>query len=223
MRTRQTRWRRLAPALTVAFVIAVVGGVVAVALLNGVGLASARPAPASIWQTLAAKPLRLSRLARGQSCAATPVRQSLSPDYTVSVGAGPVYVVGGAPSGVVTYIPPSLFNSGLNESGQAALGGVKVRWQIAPSYHGAVLIRGSQLDGPNRLAFNGGMDQPEGNALDTRPVLSQLRLMGAAANAPGWSTWVTLTRLSHPGCYAYQVDGVSFSYTITFQAVSELG
>jgi len=199
-----------------------VGVVAIVGALWGAHVA-ARPTTPSVWQTLAAKPLRLARLAPGQACAPTPVRANVSPDYGAVVGSGPVYVVDSAATGVVTYIPPNLFNTGLGASGQASLGGAKVRWQIAPGYQGAVLIRGRQLDGSNQLTFNGGLDQTNGNALGTEPVLSELRLMGGQTNSASWTTWVTLTRLSHPGCYAYQVDGSSFSYTITFQAVSEVG
>ncbi|HUY78388.1 MAG TPA: hypothetical protein VMV29_16575 [Ktedonobacterales bacterium] len=224
MHTRLTRWRKLGPALTVVVVLALVVGVVAVvAALDGAQRAAARPTVASVWQTLAAKPLHLARLAPGQVCAPSLVQRSVSPDYTFTAGNGPVYVIAASANGVFTYIPPDLFSAGQGTTSTPALGGTKVRWQIAPGYTGPVLIRGRQLDGPDQLYFNGGLDQPAGNALGTEPVLSQLRLMGGGATAPSWPTWVTLTRLAHPGCYAYQVDGASFSYTITFQAVSEAG
>jgi hypothetical protein len=224
MNTRLARWRRLGPILTVALVATLIVSGVAIAIaLNSARQASARPRLASVWQTLAAKPLHFTHMAPGATCVATAAQQSLSPDYGAALGAGPVYVVDSGANGVVTFIPPALFNTASTTGGQTALGGVKVRWQIAPSYQGAVLIRGAQLDGSNQIGFNGGLDQTHGNALGTEPILSQLRLMGGGATAPSWPTWVTLTRLAHPGCYAYQVDGASFSYTITFQAVSEAG
>lgn len=235
MGTRLMWLRKLGTALVIVVVLAIVVALAAVIAAarsvqqgRGAQQGARPPVVASVWQTLEAKPLRLSQLAPGQVCAATQARQSVSPDYVVAVGNGPVYVVGGADTGVFTYTPANLFNASLGinapaTSVPAKLGGAKTRWQIAPGYTGPVLIRGRQLDGPNQLYFNGGLDQPNGNALGTEPVLSQLRLMGGGAVAPSWPTWVTLTRLASPGCYAYQVDGLSFSYSITFRAVSEVG
>jgi len=214
MRTLLTWLRRVRtlPIIIIIVVVAVVA-VASVLILNQ--RAAAGP---SVWQTLAARPVRLAHLAVGETCPATPTRSSVSPDYAVAVGGGPVYIVGGAASGALTYTP-----AGLLDSQPGSLGGAEARWQIAPSYTGPVVIRGRQLDGPNQLAFNGGMDQPTGNSLQLEPTLSELRLMGGEATAPTWTTWITLVRLSHPGCYAYQVDGLTFSYAITFQAVSEFG
>ncbi len=216
MRIRLT-WLRSVRTIPIIIIVAVL--VIAMVAVSSVLILNQRAAvESSVWQTLAARPVHLAHLAAGEPCTVTPTPSRGSPDYAVAVGSGPVYVVGGAASGALTYTPAGLF-----DSQPGSLGGAEARWQIAPSYTGPVVISGRQLNGPNQISFNGGMDQPTGNSLQLEPPLSELRLMGGGAAAPTWPTWVTLVRLSHPGCYAYQVDGLTFSYTITFQAVSELG
>jgi hypothetical protein len=72
-------------------------------------------------------------------------------------------------------------------------------------YRGPVLIRGRRLDGPARLRFDGG-----------RTPRLELRI-------PATPSYFTrrrpaFTRLSAPGCYAYQVDGTRFSRLVVFDA-----
>jgi hypothetical protein len=86
-----------------------------------------------------------------------------------------------------------------------------------------VLVRGHQLDGPNELRFNGGLHDPntiDGPAL--APVLTDLRLL-PVANGDGepWGTALAYTRVRAPGCYAYQIDGLSFSDVVVFQALPD--
>lgn len=87
--------------------------------------------------------------------------------------------------------------------------GAEVTWRSAPSYHGPVLIRGHQLGGAGVVGFG------EGHV-----PYDQLQLLGPAQGTPrGPSrTWPSFTRVKAPGCYAYQVDGTSFSYVIVFRA-----
>jgi hypothetical protein len=91
-------------------------------------------------------------------------------------------------------------------------GGQKVLWVIAPSYAGPVLIRAQQLDGPHALLFDDGVD---GSSVTLQP---SLRLMGGPGYGTPWPNWPTNTRVEASGCYAYQVDGLTFTYTIVFQA-----
>jgi len=62
---------------------------------------------------------------------------------------------------------------------------------------------GSSLDGPNELRFDNGMLPPR--------AMKILR-------APPPRGRPSYTRVRAPGCYAYQVDGLGFSYVIVFEA-----
>jgi hypothetical protein len=83
--------------------------------------------------------------------------------------------------------------------------GTKVLWTV-PLYTGAVLVRGRQLDGPNRVGFDLGPGW-------TNRVLPEIRLIGPEE---GLHPAATFTRT--PGCYAYQVDTLRSSYRIVFDA-----
>jgi hypothetical protein len=121
------------------------------------------------------------------------------------VGIGPVYAAGllGLMDGILPYDTTQFYPS-------ATWGGQKVLWVVAPSYTGPVLIRGQQLDGPHALRFDGGVD-----GVTLQP---NLRLMGGPGYGMPWPNWPTNTRFEAPGCYAYQMDGLTFSYAIVFQA-----
>ena len=84
--------------------------------------------------------------------------------------------------------------------GDARWGGNKVGWLVDPSSDWVVLIRGRRLDGPQEVRF--GLNNPPARELR----------VGAGGHPS--TTWV-----AEPGCYAYQIDGQTFSYTIVFRAV----
>ncbi len=113
-----------------------------------------------------------------------------------SAGRGPV-----KPSG-----PPNLrLQPFLGSSWQ----GAEVTWRSSPGYRGPVLIRGRQVGGAGVVGFGEGHVPYEA-----------LELLDSAKGAPpGPSrTWPSFTRVHAPGCYAYQVDGTSFSEVIVFRA-----
>ncbi len=91
----------------------------------------------------------------------------------------------------------------------------RVTWRAAPGYRGPILIRGRRLGaGP---AGGAAVGFGEGH----RPY-DELQLMSSGRGAPlsaaaGARAWLTLTRVRTPGCYAYQVDGTSFSNVIVFR------
>jgi hypothetical protein len=87
--------------------------------------------------------------------------------------------------------------------------GAEVTWRSTPSYHGPVLIRGHQLGGAGVVGFG------EGHV-----PYDQLQLLDSAQGTPRGPSriWPSFTRVKAPGCYAYQVDGTSFSYVIVFRA-----
>lgn len=143
------------------------------------------------------------------SCPVSEARP-LGPFVGPGLGPGPVYPVFGD-HGVLRFNPPG------SQTGQSLFagsqwGGQKVLWVGAPSYRGPVLIRGRQLNGPLAIGF--------GRAAVPLAAM-QLLAPGAssAGEPPGWREWPSYTRLRAGGCYAYQVDGTSFSTVIVFRAV----
>lgn len=172
----------------------------ALAILKRYGVpvrVSAAPDP---WTKLR-RPLRISRIAPGSPCPVTPVG---STSLGRAQGPGPVYPINGFPTLPFNYPPqPDQLWYGSRWSGQ------KVLWMGRPSYRGLVLIRGRQLDGSRELRFGDGLNPAR-----------ELRLRSFGPVAPsGWRSWPSFTRLRAAGCYAWQVDGKTFSRVIVFRAV----
>jgi len=59
-------------------------------------------------------------------------------------------------------------------------------------------------------------------ALSGSPPVDELRLQeptaGSVDEEPGWREWPSYTYVPAVGCFAYQVDGTSFSEVIVFEA-----
>jgi hypothetical protein len=91
----------------------------------------------------------------------------------------------------------------LDPSDSRGIPWTKVLWST-PRYHGAVLIRGRQLDGPGTLGFDLGPAW-------TRTVLPEIRLTGPD---PGLHPAATYAPAA--GCYAYQIDTLTSSSLIIF-------
>jgi hypothetical protein len=91
----------------------------------------------------------------------------------------------------------------------SAWSGAMVTWQSQASYAGPVLIRGRELGGPHAVGFGEG-----------HTPYDELQLLGKAMGAPAGPgrIWPSFTRVRGRGCYAYQVDGTSFSEVIVFKA-----
>jgi hypothetical protein len=158
------------------------------------------------------KPLHLPTLGGGGSCPVSKVRPGVVPGRPYALGNGPVYLVVSNPTPTIQYS-----TAPFNGDTASVLGGSRSIWAINPGYQGTVVIRGQQLGGNNPLRFNGGLDQVNGNAQGTEPVLDALRL-SAQGQSSSWSTFVTFTRMQAPGCYGMQIDGQNFSEVIVFQA-----
>jgi hypothetical protein len=114
------------------------------------------------------------------------------------LGPGPAYPIGS--SSVITIRMPPPEGWGDEWSGTKRL------WLLDNRYVARALVRGHQLDGPNEVRFAKPAFIP--HRLNPIPELQldQLR------------DYPSLTRLRAPGCYAYQVDGRTFSYFIVFEA-----
>ena len=159
-------------------------------------------------QDTSLKPLHLPRIAPGAPCPLTDGHK-VTPSFGFVLGDGPVYAIHNAESEKSTFAfaDAQHFATGNNST---AWGGQKVLWIINPDYTGSVVIRGHQIDGPHEMRFGGG--------LENNSLLTTLDLSARMDGSP-WPGDTTYTRLQVPGCYAYQVDGDNFSYTIVFQAV----
>ncbi|MBA2384886.1 MAG: hypothetical protein H0V68_09550 [Actinobacteria bacterium] len=161
----------------------------------------ARGAATDVWHRLQ-RPLALPSLqADGKCPAAAPSGNLSSRGFGGHAwGPGPAYPVGlGSEAPVLRYLDPIPRAS---EFFGSAWFGNKVLWFVdRDAYQGPVLIRGRQLDGPSLLRFERGHVPPR-----------ELRIVTHAGDQPSY------TRVRAPGCYAYQVDGLGFGYTIAFRA-----
>lgn len=97
-------------------------------------------------------------------------------------------------------------------------GGNKMNWFIRPPYQGPVLIRGHQIDGPHDLRFTGGLDEITQGPFSA-PLLPALRFLGGPGYWAPTFSWVGNMFVQALGCYAYQVDGLTFSYSRVFEAM----
>jgi len=140
------------------------------------------------------RPLRLPRLATGAACP-TATAGRVNPSYGIALGPGPAYPV------------PFRAATLHYEHGRGGWIYVKVLWIVSAGYRGPVLVRGHQLDGTSWLGF----------ATGTHP-LEELQIPPAGVGSPGWRAYPSYTRVrAGSGCYAYQVDGTTFSRVLVFR------
>jgi len=150
------------------------------------------------WRGLLRRPLRIPTLAPGSSCPVSRPTGTFGAYGATAFGPGPAYPTLGLRDGgaSLTY---------LRGWGPGGVDGTKLLWTV-PSYRGPYIVRGRQLDGPGVLSFDQGPQW-------TDKLHPELRLVGPYADLNPAATF-----LQGAGCYAYQVDGRGFSYTIVFRA-----
>lgn len=129
-------------------------------------------------------------------------------------GPGPAYpMLGGDPTPTKDAVPKPvlIFKWPPPPDFGTEWGGSKVLWIVDRSRHrGRVLVRGRELNGPHGLRFNDG--RPAFRPADLLSPSQQLRIEEESRDHPA------MTRLREAGCYAYQIDGRSFSYLVGFEA-----
>ena len=197
---RRQRRRRFTVSL-ILVLAAVLGGFIAV------NRTSQRPqTPAS----LLSRPLHFPALQPGSSCPASS-GETVHNGYFNGVALG---------SGLVRVL---IGNRGDLRRGQVDVGTTKsvgwgaleTLWFSTPSYEGPFVVRGRRLGGVSRIEVQPGND---GLGPGSGPLIVSsgptLNTRNGYRTVPG-STWVT-----SPGCYAWQVDGSSFSEIIVMNAVS---
>jgi hypothetical protein len=181
-----------------------------VVLLLGVSVvaSSAGARRGDDWAALR-RPLLLPRLEAGARCPVSGVDahiawRGINIFGGQGIGRGPVYPALGASNG-------PLWATRDDQYGGPWFG-EKVFWYVLPSYRGPVLIRGRQIDGGGVVRFNAGR-------LPARelhvPAEESVSWQGQPPHSRGVPSGV---RVRAPGCYAFQVDGTSFSRVVVFTA-----
>jgi hypothetical protein len=110
---------------------------------------SAKPSTPTTLVSLHQRPIHIPHLNVGEPCPVSRPR-TLSPAFAPGLGDGPVCPVGFAKRSVLAFEYPPPKNSLFAGSDW---GGQKVLWVSNLKYDGPILIRGTQIDGTNRLRF----------------------------------------------------------------------
>jgi hypothetical protein len=158
------------------------------------------------WRKLH-RPLHLPQLASGDTCPVSAVDPrihwaAINIFGGSGIGRGPVYPATGPMSELTVTPDPQYGGPWLS---------TKLFWYVRPRYHGPVLIRGRQLDGPHMLGFNGG-------ALPRREIHIHINETVAWDGQPLRSRGVPSSiRALVPGCYGVQIDGTRFSRVVVFR------
>jgi hypothetical protein len=153
------------------------------------------------------RPLHFPRVANAR-CPASRGRYVATPTASgIALGSGPVRVF--------------INNAGDLRHGMARLASTDVPGWLAlkthffsvPAYQGPFLVRAKSLDRSGSITL--GADPTQ-----TGPLLVPA---GPAANGlAGWREFPYSTFVKAPGCYAWQVDGLTFSKTITVRMLPKL-
>jgi hypothetical protein len=165
--------------------------------------------PNDVWKKLH-RPLHLPVVAEGAPCPLSlvkPVDLGTRGGRPSLPGAGPAYPNFGGGGTTLTFTwPPTENQPDFYGTGWS---GNKVLWWVLSSYRGPVLIRGRQLDGPELVRFDVGRPEPP----------SEIRIPALGRNEPKRARdRPSYTRVRAEGCYAYQIDGTTFSRVVVFQA-----
>jgi hypothetical protein len=144
------------------------------------------------WEALL-HPLLLARLPAGGSCPVTSAA-SVAPGIVDAQGDGPIYA---ADRGHLDLSDAVRKSDGLYW--------IKVAWLSTAEYDGPVLIRGQRVDADGVMKFS-----PGGAELR----LSRAGDMTWDGKPVGWRAWPSQVLLPDPGCYAWQIDGATFTDVI---------
>jgi hypothetical protein len=182
-------------------------------------------APAANFADLRNRPLNQPALAADGSCPGDsshdvkPVVTSGKGGPNFGFGPGPAYLSG------IVQIYPGAFDNEI--------------WMIDASYRGPVLIRGHQVNGAGAVSFeppttfagmnfSGAGAPPPGPAVATvtsagavMTFYAELDIPAAESSFPqtSWRLFFARTHIDTPGCYAFQLDGLTFSTVIVFHVI----
>lgn len=156
------------------------------------------------WQSLR-RPLTLPTVPMGAVCPKTPSK-AVNPDSGLfAAGNGPVYPAGlGVYSGVL-----------YRACAVDTLQGIRLDWFAEPGYSGPVLVRGEQIDGTRDVHFSPA--NPVSPSVGRGTAELQLTGKGDVPSPSGWRRWNMYLETTAPGCYAFQIDGTSFSTVVVIE------
>ncbi len=160
----------------------------------------ALPNPQARLPATLLRPLRLPVLQADASCPTTAAAEVTTSAFGGSaLGSGPVRLLSTAVVPIVQalsswYAPTAT-----------------TIWFSAPRYQGPWTVRGHQLGGGSPVIFG------DPSALTASLVVPPIPTINTSIEGYRWVP--TSFLVQQPGCYAVQVDGVSFSYDIVFQTV----
>ncbi len=180
-------------------------------------------ATATTLADLRERPQNLPAIGAGGACPGTsshdlhPVINAVKGGPGFGFGPGPAYI-----SGIDEFYPSGFDN---------------VVWLVDSSYSGPVLVRGRQVNGAGDIGFaepiafpgqgfSSAGSPPPGQPLarvpieaTSTPFYQELDLPAAQAGDAQhfWRMFFSRTHIESAGCYAFQLDGLSFSVVIVFQ------
>ncbi|WP_433015918.1 hypothetical protein [Kribbella sp. CA-294648] len=156
---------------------------------------------------LLARPMTVPAVARGERCPVTPAQNHApvaQPADARGPGPGPLYPI-------TFYLgEDATLRLDGEPAGQDGLYGMKVVWaSTTTGYRGPVVVRVARIDGAGRgrvrLLYEAGASRGEAVLFDV-------------GDTP--RDWPSLTYVSGPGCYAYQLDGRDFTQLIVFRVTT---
>jgi hypothetical protein len=165
---------------------------VAVCLLSVTAASAARDP----WKQLH-RPLHLPKLALGEPCPTSSVRSRFG--LADALGEEPPYAFP---------FPAATVTLGRARTRRDDSYAYRVRWLAPARFSGRVLVRGRRLDRVTSVRFS-----PTANGRGSGELeLTFARAVRRQTRGPVWLI------LRSPGCYGFQVDGLTFSNTLLFQA-----
>jgi hypothetical protein len=144
----------------------------------------------------------MPQLDAGSTCPVTPLESGIDfRSYGVGrgIGDGPVYPAPFSPKATQPlndYVVPTGWHGG------------KHVFLTLPSYRGPALIRGRQLDGAGVVTFASNEIPGAPSPAAPQPTLRIRAGLGSVARM--------FFFLTPPGCFAYQIDGTTFSKIVVF-------